>query len=123
MKIYESTEDYLETIYTLSKQLPHVRSIDVVNEMGYSKPSVSNAMKKFRENDLVTINEHGHITLTQTGLEIATRIYERHQVLTEYLITLGVTEQTAKKDACRLEHDMSDETFNALKQHLALMTK
>ncbi len=123
MKIYESTEDYLETIYTLSKQLPHVRSIDVVNEMGYSKPSVSNAMKKFRENDLVTINEHGHITLTQTGLEIAIRIYERHQVLTEYLITLGVTEQTAKKDACRLEHDMSDETFNALKQHLALMTK
>lgn len=117
MKIYESAEDYLETILFLSQKMEHVRSIDVVHELGYSKPSVSIAMKKLRENDFVEVDSYGHITLTSTGLEIATRIYERHTFITEVLVALGVDESIAKEDACRMEHHLSEESYQAIKAH------
>ncbi len=117
--IRESTENYLETIYILSKQLPVVRSIDVCNELGYSKPTISVAMKQFREQKLIEMDSNGYITLTPSGLEIAMRTYERHEVLSKLLIQLGVTEETALADACRIEHIISQETFECIKAHLA----
>ena len=117
--IRESTENYLETIYVLSQRLREVRSIDVCNELGYSKPTISVAMKQFRESGYIEMDGSGHITLTPTGLEIAQGTYERHQVLSQLLMALGVSRDTALADACKIEHDISPETFACLKRHLA----
>lgn len=119
MKIQESAENYLETILMLQNTLGKVRSIDIVNELNFSKPSISKAMKQFRENGLITIDENGFITLTSSGMEIAKSVYERHLVLTQYLMSLGVNEETAKEDACRIEHVISKESFNKIKEALA----
>lgn len=124
MEIHEATEMYLETILVLKNRLGLVRSIDVATEMGYSKPTISVAMKKFRQEGLVTVDESGFINLTEKGRDIAERIYERHQVLTHILISLGVSKENAEQDACRIEHDICDETFEALKkQYVKLRNK
>ena len=115
MKIQESAENYLETIYVLKKRKGYVRSIDVATELGFSKPSVSRAMKLLRENHYITVETDGTISLSPTGREIAARMYERHAFLTQFLINLGVTEDVAKEDACRIEHVISEETFSKLK--------
>ena len=117
MKIQESAENYLETILMLGQSGQPVRSIDIVNELGFSKPSVSIAMKKLRENGYIFVDNDGHITLSQTGSEIAERMYERHQLLSSFLIQLGVDEKTAVEDACRIEHVISPETFSKLKEY------
>jgi len=115
MKIQESAENYLEAIYTLQQRQGHVRSIDVARDLGFSKPSVSRAMKLLRENGYITIDEDGGISLTESGLALAENIYERHMLLTQFLQSIGVTEQTAFEDACRIEHVISQETFDRLK--------
>ena len=115
MVIHESAEDYLETILMLSKKLPVVRSIDIANEMGYKKSSVSIAMKNLRESEHIRVTKEGYIYLTDSGREIAEMIYERHQILSSWLIQLGVNKQTA----CRIEHDISKESFNAIKQAIS----
>jgi len=116
-KSEESMEDYLETILILTKKNGHVRSIDVVGELGFTKASVSVAMKGLREKELITMDEVGYITLTKAGLSIAEKILERHTLLSDWLIRLGVSEDVAKEDACRIEHDISEETFDILKKH------
>ena len=116
MKIHESAENYLETIYILSKKKPQVRSIDIVNELHFSKPSISVAMKNLRENGYVVMDQDGFITLTDAGKAIALTIYERHVLLSEWLIQLGVDEKTALEDACRIEHVISAESFAAVKK-------
>lgn len=118
MKIQESAENYLETILVLSQSNPYVRSIDIVNEMGFSKPSVSIAMKKLRENGYIAMDEKGYITLKEPGREIAEKIYERHTVLSRLLETLGVDSKVAAQDACRMEHVISQETFDRIKDHI-----
>ena len=115
----ESGEMYLETIYVLSQKSETVRGIDVADEMGFSKPSVSRAMGILKRDGLIFIDEAGGIRLTEAGEEKAKHIYERHTVLTKLFIALGVEEETATNDACRIEHYMSDETFDAIKAHLA----
>ncbi len=117
MQIRESAEDYLEAILHLSKTHEHVRSIDVVHHLGFSKPSVSVYLKNLRLNGYINVDTNGHITLTDDGMDIASKIYERHQVLTDILVTLGVTKEVALEDACRLEHALSDESFDALKKY------
>ena len=117
MKIYESAEDYLETILILSMQKPQVRSIDIANHMNFSKPSVSVAMKNLRQAGYIQVSSEGFITLLPPGLEIATQIYERHTILTRFLMSLGVDEETAAEDACKLEHHISAKSFAALKEH------
>lgn len=119
MKIQESAENYLETILILHRRNGMVRSIDIVNELNYAKPSISVAMKHFKENDLITVDENGYISLTKTGLEIAEKMYERHTFLTKVLVQLGVDEEVAKVDACKIEHHISDEAFEMIKQHSA----
>jgi Mn-dependent DtxR family transcriptional regulator len=116
VKIQESAENYLETILILRQRIGQVRSIDIVNEMNFSKPSISYAMKQLRENGYILMDESGYITLTDKGMEIAERIYERHKVLTDYLISLGVDEDTAKGDACRIEHVISPMSFEMIKK-------
>lgn len=116
MQLFESGEDYLERILVLSERNGQVRSIDIATDMGFSKPSVSIAMKKLKENGFITIDENGFISLTVEGQKVASRIYERHQVLTELFVSLGVDEEIAKKDACKIEHDLSEETFEAIKK-------
>ena len=111
-------EDYLETILLLYKRKGKVRSIDIVNELGYSKASISIAMKGLRERKLIEMDEVGYITFTGEGLSIAERVLERHNFLSNWLISLGVSEQTAQEDACRIEHDISEETFTILKKYL-----
>ncbi|MBQ2642261.1 MAG: metal-dependent transcriptional regulator [Eubacterium sp.] len=118
MKSNESSEDYLETILILSERQEHVRSVDIANEMGFKKPSVSVAMKNLRNNGHITVDEDGFITLTEKGTAIARRTYERHQFFTDYLIKIGVDPTVAADDACRLEHVISEESFDALKKHL-----
>jgi DtxR family Mn-dependent transcriptional regulator len=118
VRIQESAENYLETILMLYQAKGAVRSIDIVNALQFSKPSVSVAMKNFRENGYIHMDTDGYITLTDAGQEIAERIYERHQLLTEILIRLGVDEETAKNDACRIEHDLSDQTFEKIKDYV-----
>ena len=117
MKLYQSAEDYLEAILMLHQRIGLVRSIDVVNELGYSKPSVSVAMKKLRENGYVEMDTEGYIHLTPAGEAVADRIYSRHRLLTQFFIRLGVSEETAATDACKIEHDLSDETFEKIKAH------
>ena len=116
MKIPQSAEDYLETILVLSRKKPQIRSIDIVNELGYSKPSVSVAMKNLRENGYISMDREGYITLEEPGQKIAETIYERHTFLTGFLIYLGVSPETAAEDACRMEHVISSESFLAMKQ-------
>lgn len=118
MKILESAENYLETILILHERLPQVRSIDIVNELGFSKPSVSVAMKGLREKGLILMDSDGYITLTDSGSEIAEMIYERHKLLSKWLAWLGVDEETAVEDACRIEHVVSKKSFEKLKQHI-----
>ncbi len=118
MKIQESAENYLETILRLSERLPHVRSIDIVNELEFSKPSVSVAMKNLRLNGYILMDSDGYITLTDAGMAIASKIYDRHKILTSVLIQLGVDPETAAHDACRMEHVISENTFQAIKKHI-----
>lgn len=115
MIIKESAENYLETILVLKNRKGNVRSIDVVHELMVSKPSVSVAMKNFREEGYITVDADGSISLTEKGLMIAERVYERHQIITEALLSIGVDEITAKEDACKIEHDISEKTFEKLK--------
>ena len=115
MKIQESAENYLEAILILQQEKGAVRSIDVAQHMGFTKPSVSRAMTLFRQNDYIRMDPGGFIELTEAGREIAERIYERHRMLTEWLVRLGVSPETAAEDACRIEHDVSNETFDCLK--------
>ena len=117
MALLESGEMYLETIYLLSKKNGDVRSIDISREMGFSKPSVSRAINALKTEGLITVNEGGLIRLTADGESIASRIYERHTILSEGLMAIGVSRETAVKDACRVEHYISDETFQAIKSH------
>ena len=118
MQIRESAEDYLEAILVLSKQGGGVRSVDIASMLGVSKPSVSHAMKLLREDGYIAMDRYGTVTLLEKGEEIAVRIFERHQVLTKMLEGLGVSEEVAKADACKLEHDVSDESFEKIKEHL-----
>ena len=118
MKIKESAENYLETIHILNKRTGAVRSIDIVNELGYSKPSVSIAMKNLRENGFILVDRDGYITLTDSGREIAETMYERHTVISSWLMYLGVPKKVALEDACRIEHVISAESFEALKKHV-----
>lgn len=114
MKIQKSAEDYLEMILMLKQQKGYVRSIDIAAELGVTKPSVSYATKRLRENGYITMNPDGLISLTDAGLEIARRMYDRHRMLTAFLVKLGVDGDTAREDACKMEHDISDETFAAM---------
>lgn len=114
----ESTENYLETILILSRELPVVRSIDIANEMNFTKPSVSVAMKHLREDEYIEVSDAGFITLTKSGMKIAKMIYERHTLLTSWLTELGVPEDIAAEDACKIEHDLSKESFSAIKKHI-----
>lgn len=116
-KSEESMEDYLETILLIHQRKDKVRSIDIVGELNYTKASVSVAMKGLREKGFITMDEVGYITLTEEGLKLAEKVLERHNLLSDWLIRLGVNEQTAKEDACRIEHDISEETFEIIKKH------
>ena len=118
MKLQASGEMYLETIYVLSKEMSAVRSIDVGEYMGFSKPSVSRAMSILKKDGYVNVDADGAITLTETGLAIAKTMYTRHTVLSQMLMELGVDEETATEDACRIEHVISEESFAAIKDHL-----
>ena len=118
MKRNESAEDYLETILILSAKKPVVRGVDIAEALGYKKSSVSVAMKHLRENGHITVTSEGYIYLTDSGLKIAEMIYERHQLLSSWLIYLGVDEKTALNDACRIEHDLSPQSFEKLKEHI-----
>ena len=117
MQIHQSAEDYLECILKLSKSRPVVRSIDIANEMNFSKPSISVAMKNLRLNGYIEVDGSGFITLTESGKKIAEDIYEKHLVLTEWLQFLGVDGKIAAEDACKIEHDLSEESFEAIKNY------
>ena len=118
MALQESGEMYLETIYVLSKESTGVRSVDIGAHMGYSKPSVSRAVGLLKSGGFINVDKDGYITLTDSGKEIAEKIYDRHTTLTKLLMLLGVDKQTATEDACKLEHNLSDESFAAIKAHL-----
>ena len=118
MHIHASSENYLEAILALSENGP-VRSIDVAQYLSFSKPSVSRAMSLLREHGYVVTDEDGFLSLTDTGYEVASRIYERHRLLTRWLVRLGVDPEVAAEDACKIEHDLSDETFEAIKRHVS----
>ncbi|MBR4882144.1 MAG: metal-dependent transcriptional regulator [Clostridia bacterium] len=115
MKIKESAENYIETIYMLTRRQGSVRSIDIANALEFSKPSVSIAMKNLRENGYIEVDDAGYISLTRMGLDIAERMYERHTLLTDFLVKLGVDPEIAAEDACRIEHVISGESFDAIK--------
>ncbi|MCL2055526.1 MAG: metal-dependent transcriptional regulator [Oscillospiraceae bacterium] len=121
MNTHESAEDYLETILILGNSGKRVRSIDIVNELDYTKPSVSVAMKKLRESGCIVMDGDGYITLTESGRKIAESIYERHTLLFDWLTSLGVDKETALKDACRMEHCVSEKSFTAIKKHIYLL--
>ena len=118
MALYESAEMYLETIYQLSRQRSTVRSVDVAESMGYSKPSVSRAVGLLKKGGYLLMEKDGSLTLTEAGLETAKKVYERHTILTNLLTRLGVDPETAAEDACKMEHVLSDETFEAIKRHM-----
>ena len=118
MALQSSGEMYLETIYVLSREKSCVRSIDVAESMNFSKPSVSRAVSQLKNENYITVDENGHITLTESGMLLAQKIYERHTVLSSVLMQLGVSEKTALDDACKIEHVISDETFEVLKKHI-----
>ena len=117
MKIQASAEDYLEAIWVLTQKLGRVRSIDLATHMGYSKPTISVIVKKFREGGYLTIQDERYLTLTDKGKEIATRIHDRHTLLTQVLIAIGVNEKQAYEDACKIEHAISEETFGCVKRY------
>ena len=119
MAVSEAIENYLETIYILSQQQHEVHAIDICSYLSYSRPTVSIVLRQMREHGLVTVNKDNHIYLTEEGHRIASRIFERHEVLTQMLTQLGVSHETAVRDACKIEHDLSDETFEAIKRHMA----
>ncbi|MCM1157222.1 MAG: metal-dependent transcriptional regulator [Bacteroidales bacterium] len=123
MATNESAENYLETILILSKTLPVVRAVDIATELGYRKSSVSVAMKNLREKKHITVSESGYISLTKEGREVAEMIYERHELFTSWLVSLGVDEKIAAEDACKMEHVISKESFEAIKKHIPEMTK
>lgn len=123
MHLQESGEMYLETILVLTRQSPHVRAIDVGEYMGYSKPSVSRAMGLLKGGGYIKVDENGYITLLEPGREVAEMIYERHTLLTQFLTRLGVSPEVAAEDACKLEHVISDESFQAIKRHAHLGAK
>lgn len=119
MQIQESGEMYLETIYVLSKQMNTVRSIDVCEYMGYSKPSVSRAVGLLKKGGLISVSKDGYLALTESGLAIAEKMYERHTILTDLLVRLGVPREIATEDACKIEHSISDVSFDALKNYIS----
>lgn len=119
MRVNESAEDYLETILILSKRLPVVRAVDISNELQFKKSSVSVAMKKLREAEYITVTDAGFIYLTDSGRELAEMVYERHELISKWLIHLGVPENIAVEDACRMEHVISKESFDAIKKHVS----
>lgn len=119
MKLQESGEMYLETILVLKERFGYVRAIDIAHELNFSKPSVSRAISLLRENGYVTFDPNGMILLTEQGQEVAEKIYERHNTLCRYFIALGISEETAEADACRIEHVISEETFTKLKEHMS----
>lgn len=123
MQLQESGEMYLETILILSRENKFVRSIDICEYMGFSKPSVSRAVGLLKQGCLINVDKDGYITLTDEGAKIANKIYDRHDMLTKFLTALGVSEETADKDACKIEHVLSDETFSAIKLHAEKMLK
>ncbi len=123
MRILKSSEDYLEAMLILGKQHGYIRSIDIAAMLEVTKPSVSYAVKRLRENGYILMEKDGRITLTESGLAIAERIYERHTFLTKFLVALGVSKETAHEDACKIEHDLSDETFQAMKEHARIYGK
>ena len=123
MSLHESGEMYLETIYVLSKKSSAVRAIDISEHLGYSKPSVSRAMGILKKGGYIIVDTDGHITLTDEGLKTASKTYERHEVLTKFFELLGVDEEIASEDACKIEHVISDETFKALKEHTEKYSK
>ena len=118
MRSNESSEDYLETILILGNKSSLVRAVDIASEMGFKKPSVSVAMKNLRNRDLILVSDNGHISLTPEGQAMAETVYERHSLLSGWLIELGVDREIATADACKMEHDISPESFEALKQHI-----
>ena len=118
MTLYESAEDYLERILMLQKEGVNVRSIDIAQSFNYSRASISRAINNLKNNNLIEISANGIISLTNDGYQIANKIYQRHLLLTEFFVKLGVCEETAKIDACKIEHDISDETFNAIINHI-----
>ena len=121
MSLHQSGEMYLETIYVLSEKLDAVRSLDVAEHMNYSKPSVSRAVKLLKNADYISVDKDGLITLTPRGREVAKKMYERHTILTKLLLILGVDEETAAEDACKIEHDISDTSFEAIKNYFSKM--
>lgn len=118
MKLQESGENYLETILILQQRMQHVRSIDVATELGFSKPSISRAVNLLRANGYLDVDGNGYLWLTESGRAVAERMYERHRLLTRYLMALGVSEETARQDACRIEHVISAESFGKIKEHV-----
>ena len=123
MEIHESAEDYLEAILRLSQKNSEVRSVDIASMLGVSKPSVSHAMKLLREDEYIAMDRYGTVTLLEKGAAIARRIYERHRVISSMLESLGVNPEVAMADACKIEHDISDESFLALKQHFGIQAE
>ena len=121
MKILESAENYLEAIHVLTQEKGQVRAIDIVHYLGFSKPSVSIAMKQLETNGYIARDEDGHITLTDDGMDIAVSVLERHRLLTDLFMAVGVSEETAKSDACKVEHHISQETFEKLKEKIELI--
>ena len=118
MKIQKASEDYLETMLILQESLGYIRSIDIAEHLGVTKPSVSYATKRLRENGYITMDKDGLITLTDDGMSIARKMFQRHKILTEVFIKMGVDPEIAAEDACKIEHDLSDETFEAIKNHM-----
>ena len=118
MAMNESAENYLETILMLSKTLPVVRAVDIANELGFKKSSVSVAMKHLRENNHITVSDAGFISLTESGKQIAEMVFERHEVISSWLISMGVSEETALEDACKMEHVISEESFDAIRKFI-----
>ncbi len=120
MEIRKSSEDYLEAMLMMREEHGYIRSIDVAEHLGVTKPSVSYATKRLRENGYITMDHSGLITLTESGMEIAQRMYTRHKVLTKFLTDLGVDAAVAREDACKIEHDLSEESFEAIKKHAGI---
>lgn len=121
MRILKSSEDYLEAMLMMREQHGYIRSIDIAGELKVTKPSVSYAVKRLRENGYILMDKDGLITLTDKGMEIAERVYDRHKTLTRFLRSIGVSDETALADACKIEHDLSEETFAAVKRHTELV--
>ena len=119
MIIKESAENYLEAILMIKKEKGNVRSIDIANHLDFTKPSVSVAMKSFRKENYITVDNDGNISLTEKGMKIAAKVYERHEIIAKALIALGVDEKVAYEDSCKIEHDISQQTFDKIKEHLA----